>query len=35
LAREVRLDVQLETLMTRGLDEDQAVDLIIQGLLRR
>jgi hypothetical protein len=26
---------QLETLMTRGLDEDQAVDLIIQGLLRR
>jgi Fe-S cluster assembly scaffold protein SufB len=26
---------QLETLMTRGLDEDQAVDLIIQGLLSR
>jgi len=26
---------QLETLMSRGLDEDQAVDLIIQGLLRR
>jgi len=25
---------QLETLMSRGLDEDQAVDLIIQGLLR-
>jgi Fe-S cluster assembly scaffold protein SufB len=24
---------QLETLMSRGLDEDQAVDLIIQGLL--
>lgn len=26
---------QLETLMSRGLDEDQAADLIIQGLLRR
>ena len=26
---------QLETLMSRGLDEDQAVDLIIQGLLTR
>jgi len=25
---------QLETLMSRGLNEDQAVDLIIQGLLR-
>ena len=24
---------QLETLMSRGLDEDDAVDLIIQGLL--
>ena len=26
---------QLETLLSRGLDEDQAVDLIIQGLLTR
>ncbi|MCX8124721.1 MAG: SufD family Fe-S cluster assembly protein, partial [Spirochaetes bacterium] len=26
-------DKQLQTLMARGLDEDQAVDLIIQGLL--
>ncbi len=25
---------QLETLLTRGLSEDQAVDLIIQGLLQ-
>jgi hypothetical protein len=27
--------LEVETLMSRGLDEDQAVDLVVQGLLSR